>query len=474
MKIRISHLLPAAVVGAGLLLAACGGPSQVAGSAAVAPAADAASASASPAAAASVALAQSGTLGQVLTDSSGMTLYAFTDDSAGVSTCLDKCAAAWPAFTVDGAFTAPAGFNQADFSIVGRPDGTSQLKFGKWPLYYYAGDGKAGETQGQGINGKWFALDGTATLVKESAAAGSPAGTPPTSSPATSTSAAAAPVVTAATVGQFGTVLTDAKGVSLYGFTDDANGTPTCVDKCAAAWPALLADAGTVAGPGIDQAQLTTVDRPDGGKQLKYGKWPLYYYAEDGKPGDSLGQGIGGKWFLIAADGKLVKDTAAASVPAPAPAPEAPAPAPAPAPEAPAPAQAPEAPAPANPGDGYAAAPVVGLATVGNLGEVMVGANGNTLYAFTDDTQTSTACVDECAATWPPLIVEPGFTISDELSSNGVSTLTRPDGSQQLVMGKWPLYSFNGDTAPGSAAGQGAKGKFFTVSAACKLVQTAA
>ena len=37
---------------------------------------------------------------------------------------------------------------------------------------------------------------------------------------------------------------------------------------------------------GVDPALVTTVDRPDGSKQLKIGKWPLYFYAGDGAPGD--------------------------------------------------------------------------------------------------------------------------------------------------------------------------------------------
>ena len=318
-------------------------------------------------------------------------------------------------------------------------------------------------------------IAGTATADPAAlAAAVAPAAPPTDDAPEDDAPAAAdpaTPAVATAEFGAFGAALVAADRRTLYGFTADADGIPTCVDNCANAWPALPADAGAVAGSGLDQNLLTVVDRPDGGQQLKYGKWPLYFYAGDGAPGDTLGQGIGDSWFLVAADGTLIKAAAApapgtteapAAEPAAEPAPE---PAAEPAPE---PAVAPEAaPAPA-------AGPVVGLATVGNLGEVMVGANGNTLYAFTDDTKTSTACVDACAAAWPPLTVEPGFVVSDELSQNGVSTLTRPDGSVQLVMGEWPLYYYAGDGQPGDALGQGIGGKWFAISAACTLVKTAA
>ena len=36
------------------------------------------------------------------------------------------------------------------------------------------------------------------------------------------------------------------------------------------------------------------------------GKWPLYRFAGDASPGDTNGQGSGGTWFAVAADGRLV------------------------------------------------------------------------------------------------------------------------------------------------------------------------
>jgi predicted lipoprotein with Yx(FWY)xxD motif len=421
MKLRLT-LMPAAALAVGLLLSACG--SQIPGTAAVPAGTETSSSTSGPATSSpTIALADVGAFGKVLTGTNGLTLYGFTDDKDGNPTCSANCAKAWPAVLVTGQFTAPTGFDASKFTLVDRPDGGKQLKYGTWPLYYYSGDGKAGDTEGQGVGGKWFVINAGGTLVKET-----PASTAP-----------AAPAVTLADVSTFGKVLVGTDGLTLYGFTDDANGSPTCVNACAKAWPALLADVGTSAGTGVDQAKLTTVDRPDGGKQLKYGKWPLYFYSGDGKAGDAEGQGIGGKWFVLAADGSLVKG----STPAPA--------------------------SPAAP-----AGPVVSLNAVGKLGEVMVGANGHTLYAFTNDTKTTTTCVDACATAWPPLTVQPGFNVSPELAKNGVSTLTRPDGSLQLVMGDWPLYFYAGDGAPGEAKGQGANGKWYAINAACKLVKTAA
>ena len=105
-----------------------------------------------------------------------------------------------------------------------------------------------------------------------------------------------------------GEIIVDADGMSLYGFTPDTAGESTCYDDCATAWPPLLvADGETpVAGAGLDAAKLTTVDRTDGTKQVKYGDWPLYYFANDAAAGDTNGQGLGEKWYVVDAAGELI------------------------------------------------------------------------------------------------------------------------------------------------------------------------
>ena len=106
-----------------------------------------------------------------------------------------------------------------------------------------------------------------------------------------------------------GQILVDDAGITLYGFTPDEGGTPTCYEGCAAAWPPVLADdaAAVQAGAGLDASLLTTADRTDGGKQLLYNGWPLYYFASDSAAGDTKGQGVGGNWFVIDATGNLIE-----------------------------------------------------------------------------------------------------------------------------------------------------------------------
>ena len=76
--------------------------------------------------------------------------------------------------------TPPTGAT-GTFSLITRPDGTTQVAYDHQPLYYYAGDSAAGDTTGQGLSGKWF----VAPLITSGASA-SPAAA--TSMPAASAS----------------------------------------------------------------------------------------------------------------------------------------------------------------------------------------------------------------------------------------------------------------------------------------------
>src|SRR3954466_6005000 len=177
-----------ALLGAIVLVAACSSSTSSSAPSASAAGSTAASASAGGSAAASggasasamvaiggVALATS-PLGQIVTDDKGMTLYAITLDTAGTSVCYDKCAAAWPAATTRGSVKAAAGLDASKFTTVDRTDGTKQVKFGQWPLYYFAGDKAPGDTKGQALNNVWWVVDANGQLIKTPAAGGSASG----------------------------------------------------------------------------------------------------------------------------------------------------------------------------------------------------------------------------------------------------------------------------------------------------------
>jgi predicted lipoprotein with Yx(FWY)xxD motif len=89
----------------------------------------------------------------VMASKEGKTLYTFDKDAAGKSNCNGGCAAAWPPFMV--ANPALAG---GEFSIVKRDDGASQWAFKGMPLYFFAGDAKAGDVNGDKQGGVWHVI----------------------------------------------------------------------------------------------------------------------------------------------------------------------------------------------------------------------------------------------------------------------------------------------------------------------------
>jgi predicted lipoprotein with Yx(FWY)xxD motif len=148
-------------------LAACGGDEDGA-SGAAAPAAPETTA-AQEASGATVAVASS-RLGEILVDAEGRTLYAFTKDKGDQSACSGECATNWPALT--GTATAGTGAQASLLSTSMQPNGTSQVTYDGRPLYYFAGDAKPGDTNGQGVGDVWFVLTADGALVQEKAAGG--------------------------------------------------------------------------------------------------------------------------------------------------------------------------------------------------------------------------------------------------------------------------------------------------------------
>jgi predicted lipoprotein with Yx(FWY)xxD motif len=112
--------------------------------------------------------------------------------------------------------------------------------------------------------------------------------------------------VHAAKVPGRGTVLVDGAGRTLYTFSPDKHGAPTCSGTCASIWPPLTITGKPVAGKGITASLLGTVAGAGGTQQVTYDHWPLYTYVQDGAPGEATGQGIvsfGGTWSTIGPKG---------------------------------------------------------------------------------------------------------------------------------------------------------------------------
>ena len=118
--------------------------------------------SASDPAAATVAVAST-SLGDVLVDGEGRTLYLFTNDQGGTSSCTGACASAWPSVEVSGDPVAGDGVDEAKLAT--NADG--QVTYAGRPLYRYAADAKAGDVRGHGVGGVWFAVDAEGDPVDE-------------------------------------------------------------------------------------------------------------------------------------------------------------------------------------------------------------------------------------------------------------------------------------------------------------------
>lgn len=108
---------------------------------------------------------------------------------------------------------------------------------------------------------------------------------------------------------EFGPILVDDQGLSLYLFMNDTQGgeSSACNDDCATEWPPLLTQGSPVAGEGVDSTLLGTITREDGSMQVTYNGWPLHHFDEDTTLGDTKGQGMEGLWFLVTPAGEPVK-----------------------------------------------------------------------------------------------------------------------------------------------------------------------
>jgi predicted lipoprotein with Yx(FWY)xxD motif len=107
-------------------------------------------------------------IGNVVVDDKGWVLYLYTKDTSkpSKSNCYGQCIAAWPASTGDASNIAARGISPKLIGTVDRADGTSQLTLGGWPLYRYAGDKKAGDISGQGVNNVWFVVGADGKAIK--------------------------------------------------------------------------------------------------------------------------------------------------------------------------------------------------------------------------------------------------------------------------------------------------------------------
>jgi predicted lipoprotein with Yx(FWY)xxD motif len=136
------------LIGAALLLAACGSK-----------AAPASGGGQSAGAAGELGTRSIAGIGAVLEAPTGFTLYHITSDVNGKITCTGGCASTWPPLIASSGKVPAASPDVAGhLATTKRPDGSLQVTFDGMPLYTYSGDTGPGQANGQGVGGVWFAV----------------------------------------------------------------------------------------------------------------------------------------------------------------------------------------------------------------------------------------------------------------------------------------------------------------------------
>lgn len=107
-------------------------------------------------------------LGLILVNSRGHTLYMFAKDKNGKSACGGSCVKFWPPLIRSGKPTAGSGVKASMLGTTKRSNGSLQLTYNKHPLYSFALDKQAGQTDGEGnlaFGARWYAVSANGTAV---------------------------------------------------------------------------------------------------------------------------------------------------------------------------------------------------------------------------------------------------------------------------------------------------------------------
>ncbi len=106
-------------------------------------------------------------------------------------------------------------------------------------------------------------------------------------------------------------------------------------------------------------------------------------------------------------------------------------------------------------------------ASVKQMGETVQDQDGAVLYRFDADKAKPEAvsnCYDDCEKIWPPKLINKGEQPElDGVDADLLGTTERKDGTLQLTLDNWPLYSYIGDKKPGQWKGQNVGGKWFVI-----------
>ncbi|MEU4997506.1 hypothetical protein [Streptomyces sp. NPDC021622] len=110
---------------------------------------------------------------------------------------------------------------------------------------------------------------------------------------------------------------------------------------------------------------------------------------------------------------------------------------------------------------------------VDEVGTVVTNSKGHVLYRFDEDTAkpSKSNCNDNCEKVWPATPA-PGTVTVEGVDKDLVGTVTRDDGTKQLTLDGWPLYTYVKDDEPREAQGQGVDGTWYAVTPTGAKAQT--
>jgi predicted lipoprotein with Yx(FWY)xxD motif len=233
-----------------------------------------------------------GGLGSLVIDRGLHTVYVFSKDSGTKSSCDEVCATRWPPMITETNPIAMPGIDASKLGTTEREDGSLQVTYAGHPLYDYLGDTAAAEANGNDIDafgGQWGVID-------------------PDGEELPAPAKEARGVIFGAKGVEFGLILYDASGHTLYTFAKDKGTTSTCYGACAKAWPPALTESKPRAEGAASPGKVGTTRRSDGTIQMTYAGHPLYTHVGD-EPVEVTGggrgpQAFGGKWYAIRPNGE--------------------------------------------------------------------------------------------------------------------------------------------------------------------------
>jgi predicted lipoprotein with Yx(FWY)xxD motif len=112
-----------------------------------------------------------------------------------------------------------------------------------------------------------------------------------------------------------------------------------------------------------------------------------------------------------------------------------------------------------------------------SLGTILVDGHDKAVYTFGADSPGHSTCTATCLQYWPIVAAPAALPASLSGVTAQLGELTRADGSKQLTVNGWPVYTYAADTSGGTASGQGQNlsgGQWWVVSASGTAIKTSA